>query len=145
MAFAGDKMCTSFKQEILVAEHNFTLAGDLFHMALYDNSAVLTAATTAYTSSGELTGGVGNYVTRGSALTNVTPTTNGTTAYTDFEDEVWGTATFTAFGSLIFNEDHAGDGAVVVNDFTEAKTATAGDFTVQFPAFDASNAIIRIA
>ena len=47
MAFTGDFLCTSFKQEILVAEHNFTTTtGDTMNMALYDNSATLTAAAT---------------------------------------------------------------------------------------------------
>ena len=145
MAFTGDFMCTSFKQEILVKEHDFTLTtGDVFKMALYDNTATLTAATTAYTASGELAS-AGNYTTAGNALTNVTPTTSGTTALTDFVDEVWSTATFTAYGALIYNDSHASDAAVVVLDFLAAKTATAGDFTVIFPAADASNAIIRIA
>ena len=145
MAFTGNFMCTSFKQEILVAEHNFTLTtGDTMNMALYDNTATLTAATTAYTSSGELAA-AGNYATKGQALTNVTPTTSGTTALTDFVDEVWSTATFSAYGALVFNEDHVSDASVIVLDFGGVKTATAGDFTVQFPVADASNAIIRIA
>jgi hypothetical protein len=145
MAFTGNFMCTSFKQEILVKGHDFTLTtGDSFKIALYDNTATLTAATTAYTTSGELAA-TGNYVTTGNALTNVTPTTSGTTALTDFVDEVWSTATFTAYGALIYNDTAAGDPSVLVLDFGGAKTATAGDFTVQFPAADATNAIIRIA
>lgn len=145
MAFTGDFMCTSFKQELLVAEHDFTTStGHTFNMALYDNTATLTAATTAYTASGELSA-TGNYSTRGNALTNVTPTTDGTTAITDFDDEVWTNATFTAYGALIFNETHATDAAVIVLDFSGAQTATAGDFTVQFPAAAAATAIIRIA
>lgn len=146
MAFTGDFMCTSFKVEILRAVHDFTVStGDSFKMALYDNTATLTAATTAYTATGELAAS-GNYTTAGNALTNaLTPTSSGTTAYTDFDDEVWGTATFTARGALIYNDTAAGDPAVVVLDFGSDKTATAGDFTVQFPAADATNAIIRIA
>ena len=145
MAFTGDFLCSTFKQEILEAEHNFTTTtGDTMNMALYDNTATLTAATTIYTTSGELAAS-GNYATKGQALTNVTPTLTGTTGITDFVDEVWSTATFTAYGALVFNEDHASDAAVIVLDFGGAKTATAGDFTVQFPAADASNAIIRIA
>ncbi len=145
MAFTGDFMCTSFKQELLVAEHDFTTStGHTFKIPLYDNTATLTAATTAYTASGELAA-TGGYTTKGQALTNVTPTTDGTTAITDFDDEVYATATFTAYGALIFNEDHASDAAVVVLDFGGAKTATAGDFTIQFPAAAAATAIIRIA
>lgn len=145
MSFTGDFLCSTFKQEILLAEHDFTTTtGDTMNMSLYDDSATLTAATAAYTSSGELAA-TGNYSTKGQALTNVTPTLSGTTGLTDFDDEVWGTATFSAWGALIFNEDHASDAAVCVLDFGGEKTATAGDFTVQFPTPDASNAIIRIA
>ena len=78
------------------------------------------------------------------ALTNVTPTTSGTTAYVDFGDATWSTATITARGALIYNSSKSNK-AVAVLDFGADKTSTAGDFTVQFPAFDASNAIVRIA
>jgi len=145
MAFTGDFMCSSFKQEILLAEHDFAVAGAVFKIPLYDNTAVLTAATTAYTASGELAA-TGNYTTKGQALTNIAPTLSGTTALLDFEDEVYVNATFTAFGALVFNEDHLKpDASVIVLDFGGAITATAGDFTIEFPVPDASNAIIRIA
>lgn len=145
MAFTGNAMATSFKQEILIGAHNFTNATDVFKMSLYDNSATLTAASTIYTTSGELAS-AGNYTTAGNALdNNLTPTTGGTTAWTDWDDEVWGTATFSAYGALIYNDTHASDAAVLILDFGGVKTATAGDFTVQFPTPDATNAILRIA
>ena len=146
MAFTGDFMCSSFKQEILVAEHDFTTTtGHVFKMALYDNTATLTAATTIYTTSGELAS-AGNYTTAGNVIASVTPVLDGTTAVCDFSpDEVWSTATFTAYGGLIYNDTHASKAAVSVVDFSGAKTATAGDFTVQFPAAAAATAIIRIA
>ena len=137
-------ICTSFKQEILVAEHNFTTStGDTFNAALYTSSASLDATTTAYTATNEASGT--GYTAKGAALTNVTPSTSGTTALTDFDDVTWSTATITARGALIFNEDHASDASVLVLDFGSDKTSTAGDFTIVFPAADASNAIIRIA
>jgi hypothetical protein len=144
MAFSGNFMCTSFKQEILVGTHNFTFSsGDVFKLALYNNSAAFNAATTAYTATNETSGT--NYVAGGGALTNVTPTTSGTTALTDFVDETWSTASFSAYGGMIYNDTATGDPAVVILDFGGVITATAGDFTVVFPAADASNAIIRIA
>lgn len=143
MAFTGDFLVTSFKQELMQAEHNFD--SHTFKMSLYDNTATLTAGTTIFTTSGELADS-GNYATPGQALDNpLTPTISGTTVYTDFDDEVWNTATFTAYGALIYNDTHATDAAIAVLDFSGAKTATAGDFTVQFPTADASDAIIRIA
>ena len=150
MAFTGNYMTTSFKQQILEGVHDFrSSGGDTFYMALYTNSATLDASTTAYTTSGETTNTSGSsYVAGGQALSNVNPTTGGTTAFTDFADEVWATASFTARGALIYNTTPAhtySNPSVVVLDFGSDKTASAGDFTVIFPTADASNAIIRIA
>jgi hypothetical protein len=145
MAFTGNFMATSFKQELLQGVHDFTNGtGSTFKLALYTNSASFTAATTAYTASNEV-GDSGSYAAGGGALTNVTPTTSGTTAFTDFNDITFTSATITARGALIYNDTVAGDPAVVVLDFGSDKTSTAGDFQVVFPTADASNAIIRIA
>lgn len=136
-------MCTSFKQELLTGTHNFTNGtGDTFKIALYTSSATLGASTTAYSATNE-TSGTG-YTAGGNTLTNVTPTSSGTTAFTDFADTTWSTASITARGALIYNSTDS-DKAVVVLDFGADKTSTAGDFTIQFPTADASNAIIRIA
>ena len=144
MAFSGNFMCTSFKKELMEAGHNFkNSGGNTFRMALYTDSASFTAATTAYTSSNEISGT--NYVAKGNSLTRVDPTTSSTTAYTDFADTSWSTATFSAMGAMIYNDSASGDPSVVILDFGALKTATAGTFTVAFPAADASNAIIRIA
>ena len=137
-------MCTSFKKELLEAKHNFLLSGgDTFKIALYTSSATMSASTTAYSTSNEISGT--NYSAKGNSLTRVDPSSSGTTALTDFADSVWTTATFTARGALIFNEDTSGDSSVLVLDFGADKTATAGTFTIAFPAADSSNAIIRIA
>ena len=145
MAFTGNFMCTSFKQEILQGVHDFTAStGNTFKLALYTNSASFTAATTAYTATNEV-GNSGTYAAGGGTLTNITPTTSGTTAFTDFDDLSFTSATITARGALIYNDTAAGDPAVVVLDFGSDKTSTAGTFTIQFPTADASNAIIRIA
>ena len=144
MAFSGNFMCTSFKQELLEAVHNFkNSGGNTFNLALYTNSASFTAATTAYTTSNEVSGT--NYTAKGNSLTRVDPTTSSTTAYTDFADTTWSSATITARGGLIFNDSASGDPTVVVLDFGADKTSTAGDFTVTFPAASSSAAIIRIA
>jgi len=145
MAFSGNAMCTSFKQELLQGVHDFTAStGSTFKLALYDNTATLDATTTAYTSTGEVADS-GSYAAGGGALTNVTPTTSGTTAFTDFDDITFTSATITARGALIYNDSAAGDPSVVVLDFGEDKTSTSGDFSVVFPTADASSAIIRIA
>lgn len=145
MAFTGNFMCTSFKQELLTGTHDFTTStGSTFKLALYDNNASFTAATTAYTATDEV-GDSGSYAAGGGTLTNVTPTTSGTTALTDFADLSFTSATITARGALIYNDDATGDPSVVVLDFGSDKTSTSGTFTIIFPTADASNAIIRIA
>ena len=137
-------MCTSFKVELLQGVHNFTnSSGNTFNIALYTSSASLGAGTTAYTTSNEVSGT--NYTAKGQALTNVTPTSSSTTALTDFTDETFSNVTLTARGALIFNDSASGDPAVCVLDFGSDKSASSGDFTIVFPAADASTAIIRIA
>ena len=137
-------MCTSFKQEILVGTHNFTAtSGNTFKLALFTSSATIGASTTAFDASdNEVTGT--NYTSGGANLTSVTPTTSGTTALGDFADLTFSNATVTARGALIYNSS-ASNKAVCGLDFGGDKTSTAGDFTIQFPTADASNAIIRIA
>ena len=144
MAFTGNFMCTSFKKELMEAKHNFlNSGGNTFKIALYTNSASFTAATTAYTATNEVTGT--GYTAAGNTLTRVDPTTSGTTAYTDFSDSTWSSSTITARGALVFNDTASGDPSVIVLDFDADKSSSAGDFTITFPAADASNAIIRIA
>jgi hypothetical protein len=145
MAFTGNFMCTSFKQELLTGTHNFTTStGDTFKLALYDNNASFTAATTAYTATNEVSNS-GTYTAGGGSLTNVTPTTSGTTAFTDFADLTFTSATITARGALIYNDTATGDPSVVVLDFGSDKSSTSGDFQIVFPTADSSSAIIRIA
>ncbi len=150
MAFTGNFMCTSFKVELMQAVHNFTNGtGNTFKLALYDNSASFTAATTAYTATNEVANS-GTYTAGGGTLTNVTPTTSGTTAFTDFADLSFTSATITAYGALIYNTTPTSglgltNPTVCVLDFGGAKTSTSGTFTIVFPAATASDAIIRIA
>ena len=141
-------MCTSFKQELLQGKHNFTnSSGHTFKLALFTSSASLGAATTDYSTSNEASGT--GYSAGGGTLTNVTPSTSGTTAFTDFADLTFSTATVTANGAMIYNTTSGGGSgttdAVIILAFGGDKTSTAGDFTIQFPTADASNAIIRIA
>ena len=141
-------MCSSFKQELLQGQHDFTAStGHTFKLALYTSSATLGASTTDYATTNEVSGT--GYTAGGGTLTNVTPTLDGTTAITDFADLTFSTATITANGALIYNTTTGGGtsttDSVIVLAFGGDKTSTAGDFTIQFPTADASNAIIRIA
>jgi hypothetical protein len=136
-------MATSFKKELLEAVHNFKLSGgDTFKIALYTSSATLSAATTAYSSTNEVSGT--NYTAEGNTLTRIDPSSSGTTGFTDFADTTWSSATITARGALIYNSTDSNK-AVAVLDFGADKSSSGGNFTITFPAADASNAIIRLA
>jgi len=139
-------ICNSFKQEILVATHDFTSStGDTFKLALYTSSATLGAATTAYSSTNEITNDAGSaYTAGGENLTSTTPVLDSSTAVCDFNDISWTSASFTANGCLIYNSSKSNK-AVCAIAFGSDKTVTTGTFTIQFPTADASNAIIRIA
>jgi hypothetical protein len=141
-------LCTSFKKELLERKHDFnTTSGHTFKIALFTSSASLDAATTNYTTSNEVVGT--GYTAGGATLTNIDPTSSGTTAFIDFADATFPSATITAAGALIYNTTTDGGSsttnAVAVISFGGDKTSTNGDFVVQFPTADASNAIVRLA
>ena len=136
-------LCTSFKVECLTGTHNFTnTTGDTFKVALYTSSATMDATTTAYSATNEISGT--GYTAGGATLTTVTPAASGTTATVSFSNVTWSTATITARGALIYNSSKSNK-AVAVIDFGSDKSSTAGNFTIQWPTNDASNAIVRIA
>jgi len=144
-------MCTSFKAELMLADHDFNnVGGDTFKIALYKSDADIDANTTAYTSTNESSGT--NYSAGGISLTNTgvgaTPINANTgTGFTDFSNATFTNVNVTARGALIYNSTSSinTNAAVCVLDFGADKTATDGDFVVIFPTNDASNAIIRIA
>lgn len=140
-------LCTSFKVQLLKGQHDFSATGGhSFKIALYTSSADLSAATTDYSATNEVTGT--GYTAGGAALTNVDPISSGVIGFADFADITFSAVTLTARGALIYNTTTDGGSsttdAVAVLDFGTDKTATATDFTIQFPTADASNAIIRI-
>jgi hypothetical protein len=138
-------MCTSFKQAILDGDIDFSSGTtQVFKIALYVSAATLGASTTAYASTNEVANGSG-YTTGGATLTLVNTTTSGTTAFIDFADVTWSTASFTARGALIYLANGGTNPAICVLDFGSDKTSSGGNFVVQFPAADATNAILRIA
>jgi hypothetical protein len=138
-------MCTSFKVGLFAADFDFgTGTSQVFKIALYTSAATLDASTTAYSTSGEVVGT--GYSAGGTALTiSQTPTSTGTTAFLDFADATWPTATITARGALIYLANGTTNPAIAVLDFGSDKTTVASNFTIQFPAADATNAILRIS
>lgn len=142
-------LCNSFKQELLQGLHDFdNPGGNTFNIALFAAAASVSgtfgAGTTNYSQMGsdEATGT--NYSVGGIALASVTPVLSGSVAILDFADAVFSNVTLTSSGALIYNTTN-GNRAVCVLNFGSDRTATATDFTVQFPLADAANAIIRIA
>ena len=131
---------TSFKSELLSGTHNFASGGNSFKIALYTDITGLSASTTAFTTTNEVSTTGTSYSSGGQALDSQAVSTGGTTAFVDFADEKVSSAT----GAMIYNDTNS-DKICVVLDFGGTKTATNGDFVVQFPAASATAAIIRIA
>ena len=136
-------MCTSFKQALLDGEMDFSSdTSQPFKIALYTSSADLSASTTAYSTTNEISGT--GYTAGGNTLTIASnSTTSGTTAFVDFSDTSWTSSSITARGALIYKSGGT-DPSIAVLDFGEDKSSVSGTFTVTFPTADADNAIIRI-
>ena len=146
MAITTNAITNSFKEDLLNGLHDFAPStGDVYKLALYDSSASIGADTTSYAVgiSGQV-GDSGQYAAGGGALVNALVSVNGTTAFVDFTDLSFTGVTLTARGALIYNTSEAAK-SVCVLDFGGDKTATAGTFTVQFPAANDTQAIIRIS
>jgi len=142
-------VCNSFKVELLQGEHDFrSSGGEAFKLALYTASASLSATTTAYGTGNEVSAS-GSYAAGGGALTNQGASGSGATAFIDFSDLSFTSATISAQAAVIYNANTTAttntNAAVMVLDFGAVKTSTSGTFTIQFPAADASNAILRIS
>jgi hypothetical protein len=138
-------IANSFKKELLEGQHEFQFGGDKFKLALYSSSATLNSATTSYTTTGQV-GDSGSYSAGGGALVQPNPSTSVASgvAIVDFNDLSFTGATITARGALIYNTS-ATNKAVAVLDFTSDKVSTDGTFTIVFPAFTTSAAILRIS
>ena len=136
-------MCTSFKQALLDGEMDLSSdTSQTFKIALYTSSADLSASTTAYSTTNEISGT--GYTAGGNTLTIASnSTTSGTTAFVDFSDTSWTSSSITARGALIYKSGGT-DPSIAVLDFGEDKSSVSVTFTVTFPTADADNAIIRI-
>jgi hypothetical protein len=140
MAFTGNWTCNTFKTGLMNGTFNFT--SGTFYIALYTNAATLDATTTAYTTTGEVSGS--GYTAAGQILTvSQVPTigNSGTTSYISFGNVSW-TGAFTARGALIYKPGD--NGAICVLDFGSDKSSS-NTFTVQFPDPSNTSAIIRIS
>lgn len=144
MAITTNAICNLFKKELMQASHNFgttSATGNKFKLAMYLTSATLGASTTSFTTSGQVSSS--GYSSGGKALVNSGTKVSSAVAITNFSNVSFTGVTLSARGALIYNTS-ASNKAVCVLDFGGTKTATAGTFTVQFPAFTTAAAIIRI-
>ena len=144
MAITTNAIANSFKKELLEGKHDFTAStGSAFKLAMYNSNAVLGKSTTSYTTGSEVTSPAG-YTAGGKALVNTGTSVASSVAITNFSNLSFTNVTLTARGALIYNTSNS-NSAVAVLDFVSDKTATAGTFTIQFPAYTTSAAILRIS
>lgn len=139
-------MCTSFKSELLGGLHDLDTDDIKIALIKESPSGTYNAATTNYsdvTGNSDEASGTG-YSAGGQSLDGASITTSGTTALVDFTDEVFADVTLSADGCIIYNASNS-NSAIAVIDFGGTVSASAGDLTIEFPAADASNAIVRIA
>mgnify|MGYP005988575317 FL=1 len=134
----------AFKEELLKGTHNFASSGgNTFKLALYTDISGLSTSTTAFTTTNEVSTSGTNYTSGGNALTNNGVATASNTAYIDFADLTFSSVTLSAVGAMIYNSTNSNKINLIL-DFGGTKTATNGDFIIQFPAAGATTAIFRI-
>lgn len=150
-------MCTSFLSQLMTATHNFgtaptrgTTAADTFKAALYVTTATVNAATTAYSSTNEVSGT--GYTAGGISVTNATaPSSTNTSAtagvgyWTPSGNLVYTTVTLTtAFDTVLIYNSTQANAAVSVHTFG-SQTITAGTFTLTMPSNTTSTALLRLS
>jgi hypothetical protein len=139
LSFTGNFSCNTLRAGL--ASGSINLTSDTFRLALYTNDATLDQTTTAYTITGESSGG--NYAAGGQVVTTTVSsqtTSAGSVTYVTFSSPAW-TGAITARGALIYKS--GANGAVCVLDFGNDKTSTS-TFTVTMPANTSTSALIRI-
>ena len=123
MAITTNAICNTFKKELLQGKHDFDTSSDTYKLAMYTSAATLGASTE-------------NYSTNPGGGSNTEVTSTG----------------YTAGGKSLVNQGVKVSSAVAITDFATVsfldfggdKTATSGTFTIQFPAFTTSAAILRL-
>jgi len=149
-------MCTSFLGQLMTATHNFGTSpiraastADTFKAALYVTTATVNAATTAYSSTNEVSGT--GYTAGGITVTNATaPSSTNTSAtagvgyWTPSGNLVYSTVTLTtAFDTVLIYNSSQSNAAVSVHTFG-AQTITAGTFTLTMPTNTTTSALLRL-
>ena len=137
----------AFKTNLLKGVFNFDTSGNggnTFKCALYTSIGGYSTSSTVYQTGNEVSSSGTNYTTAGNNLTNAGVAIASNIAFIDFNDLTFPSVTLTAAGAAIYKSTGGGNQLVLVLDFGGNKTATNGDFVIQFPAGNSSNAIIRL-
>ena len=142
MAFTGNFVCNSFKDQLFKGVHTFGPGGDTFKLALYDNNASFTAATTAYTPANEMPAS-GSYVAGGGTLVSLEPVLSNGFLLVSFVDLLFTGVNFSPFGALIYNDTAVGKPSVCVVDFAGEKTAVNQNLEIRFPPLTTTSAFLR--
>jgi len=145
-------VCNSFKTELMNGIHAFgttvARAGttkDTFKFALYLASATINKSTTAYSTTGEVSGT--NYTAGGVTVSNANAPANASDVsyWTPSAAFSWTNVTLsTAFDAGLLYNSTQGDKAVAVFTFG-SQQITAGNFSLTMPTNDQSTGLIRIA
>lgn len=144
-------MCTSFLQELMQGQQNFTTGtGNSFKAALYLASATYNASTTAYSATGEVSGT--GYTAGGVAVTNGTSplstnssATAGVAYWTPSASLTYSSVTLTtAFDAVLIYNSTNSNRAVSVHTFG-SQTVTAGTFTLTMPSNSTTAALLRLS
>jgi len=155
-------MCTSFLGELMLGQHQLgssTIVSrgsltapttDTVKAALYLASATVNAATTAYSTTGEVSGT--GYTAGGVTVTNATAPTSanasstaGVGYWTPSASITYTTVTFsTAFDCVLIYNSTQSNKAISAHTFG-SQTITAGTFTLTMPSNTTTTALLRLA
>lgn len=128
----------SFLYECMLGIHD--LESDTLKVALYDSTAVLNADTTAYTSTGEISGT--GYTTGGKTVTGASCLLLSGVAAFDCDDLEWSGATFIARGAMFYNSSK-GNRSIGLLDFGGEKVAMGNTFRIKLPPALSEKAFLR--
>lgn len=145
-------ICNSFKTELFNGHHAFgtsvtrgATTADSFKAALFLASATINKSTTAYSSTGEVTGT--NYTAGGVAVTNGNAPANASDVsyWTPSASFAWTTVTLsTAFDCVLLYNSTQSNKSVAAFTFG-SQTVTAGNFTLTMPTNDQTTGLLRIS
>ena len=155
----SQSMCSSFKMEILKGSHALGTQSanstrtvttvDVIKAALFITTASIGAATTAYSSTNEVTNGSGSgYTAGGATVTNANAPTNSTTyaIWTPSASLTWSAFTSAAAFDCVLLYNSSSTGSLAISSHTfGAQNITSGTFTLTMPANAVGTSLVQIS